>query len=229
MVQIRNQSPYAHTHAHTQECETFTPVARLTFGGRIHSAGRAGSVWRRKMRSTSDQNPAWEVLQRAAVALVRSARPRAENQRIESDFGVVPGWWGMTSPVYSALPQELLLEAEPRRPDKNTPRLVNNKENNRTRYYRSSDRPLTHFCNSRGWPRGSRWKESLPFYQPSGGETAQRWKMVDCERHQMRTWFSECEIIKQSSLRVVEFFEDTFHIHVVVQMPSGWWAISSCY
>lgn len=172
---------------HPQECETFTPVARLTFGGRIHSAGRAGSVWRRKMRSTSDQNPAWEVLQRAAVALVRSTRPRAENQRIESDFGVVPGWWGMTSPVYSALPQELLLEAEPRRPDKKTPRLVNNKENNRTRDYSSSDRPLTHVCNSRGWPRGSRWKESLPFYQPSGGETAQRWKMVDCERHQTRT------------------------------------------
>ena len=26
-----------------------------------------------------------------------------------------PGWWGMASPGYSALPQELLLEVEPRR------------------------------------------------------------------------------------------------------------------
>lgn len=27
-----------------------------------------------------------------------------------------PGWWGMASPGHSALPQELLLEVEPRRP-----------------------------------------------------------------------------------------------------------------
>ena len=26
-----------------------------------------------------------------------------------------PGWWGMASPGYSTLPQELLLEVEPRR------------------------------------------------------------------------------------------------------------------
>lgn len=29
----------------------------------------------------------------------------------------IPGWCGMTSPMYSALPQELLLEADPRRPE----------------------------------------------------------------------------------------------------------------
>lgn len=28
----------------------------------------------------------------------------------------VPGWWGMTSPLYSELPQELLLDVEPMRP-----------------------------------------------------------------------------------------------------------------
>lgn len=28
-----------------------------------------------------------------------------------------PGWWGMTSPLYSELPQELLLEVEPMRPE----------------------------------------------------------------------------------------------------------------
>lgn len=34
----------------------------------------------------------------------------------------IPGWCGMTSPVYSALPQELLLEADPRRPGIKTTR-----------------------------------------------------------------------------------------------------------
>lgn len=67
------------------------PVATLTFGGRIHFAGRAGSVWRRKMRSTSDQNLASEVLRRPAVALVRSTRSRTENQRIKSDLRLIPG------------------------------------------------------------------------------------------------------------------------------------------
>lgn len=56
---------------------TSAHVAELTFGGRIHFAGRAGSVWRRKRRSTSDQNLASEVLRRPAVPLVGS---RGESQ-----------------------------------------------------------------------------------------------------------------------------------------------------
>lgn len=64
------------SRAHT--CTTLAPVATLTFGDRIHFAGRAGSVWQRKTRSTSDQNLASEVLRRPALA-----RSRKEKKRIK--------------------------------------------------------------------------------------------------------------------------------------------------
>lgn len=108
--------------AHTRT--TSAPVATLTSEGRIHFARRDGSVWRRRKRSTSDQNLASGVLWRPTIALARSTRSHTQNQRVKSDLWLIPGWWGMTSPVYSALPQELLLEAEPRRPVTKTPLLV---------------------------------------------------------------------------------------------------------
>lgn len=62
-------------------------VSALTFGGRIHFAGRAGSVWRRKMKSTSDQNLALEALRRAAVSLGLWFPETACN-----DLKCIPGW-----------------------------------------------------------------------------------------------------------------------------------------
>lgn len=95
----------------------------------------------------------------------------------------------MTSPVYSALPQELLLEAEPRRPgtkQRHPPRVNPTKE-------KPLNCPVTtvkkieifsHVCNNRGWPRGSRLRELLPFYPTSGGEPlkVKRWSTARDER-----------------------------------------------
>lgn len=70
-------------HMHTLT----VPVSTLTFGGRIHFAGRAGSVWRRKMKSTSDQNLALEALRRPSVSLGLSFPETARN-----DLKFIPGW-----------------------------------------------------------------------------------------------------------------------------------------
>lgn len=70
-------------HMHTLTA----PVSTLTFGGRIHFAGRAGSVWRRKMKSTSDQNLALEALRRPSVSLGLSFPETACN-----DLKFIPGW-----------------------------------------------------------------------------------------------------------------------------------------
>lgn len=57
------------------------PASTLTFGGRIHFARQAGSVWRRRMKSTSDQNLALEALRRPAVVL---SEPRVPTQSIKA-------------------------------------------------------------------------------------------------------------------------------------------------
>ena len=55
-----------------------------------------------------------------------------------------PGWWGMASPGYSALPQELLLEVEPRRPGEKRPAQLHRAPGLK------STRPSTGFTGSSG-------------------------------------------------------------------------------
>lgn len=47
--------------------------------------------------------------------------------KIKSGRFFLPGWCGMTSPVYSALPQELLLDVDPMRPEGKTFRYFSEK------------------------------------------------------------------------------------------------------
>ena len=63
-------------------------------------------------------------------ALGRPERSKAKSRSCCHSLGIdlgtegsphSPGWWGMASPGYSALPQELLLEVEPRRPGEKRP------------------------------------------------------------------------------------------------------------
>ena len=98
--------------AQTHMCATSAPVAHLLLEvGAILQAGlvlfgeeKRGPPVTRILPRKSCGDQAWLKL------------GYAENQSVKSDLRLIPGWWGMTSPVYSALPQELLLDAEPRRP-----------------------------------------------------------------------------------------------------------------
>lgn len=104
----------------------------------------------------------------------------------------------MTSPEYSALPQELLLEVDPRRPEiKPLPvtetsqrhQTDTNREKTKKYWCQMSERgeknkwkkenifssiiakfAVTHFYNNHVWPRGNRWMELLPFSPTLAGK-----------------------------------------------------------
>lgn len=77
----------------------------------------------------------------------------------------IPGWCGMTSPVYSALPQELLLEADPRRPAIKTQRHL--WTNSRTSYRRQKQASTGSVRCRMGKKKNQRCHLFLPFTEMS--------------------------------------------------------------
>lgn len=107
----------------------------------------------------------------------------------------IPGGCGITSPVYSALPQELLLELDPRRPGiiffkkrkvlEKKHQVISHRENTYTAvrisrmkkqskmlscHWKAYKPHVTHFCSNRAWRWGSQWMELLPFLPPLAGK-----------------------------------------------------------
>lgn len=151
-------------------------------------------LWASSFRSTDQvKNLSTQMFWRCLCLLVNLISWSFSSWRtsaFERNVSFLPGWCGMTSAVYSQLPQELLLEVEPMRPVSRRHQPLSDGEGRSrdpsplTFLQSSCDGWDTYFGNSRWSPPETPLLESLPFcsccWKTSGWKPAGTNTTISC-------------------------------------------------